>query len=720
MHVAGTPVIPVLFTIFQSIFQVFLVCLAGYILSWKGLVDKRTSKALNHINIALFTPALLFSKVAFFLTPAKLRELWMIPIFFVVLTGLSGLIANALARACRLNRSQVNFATGASMFMNSNSLPVALMQSLVSTVPLLKWGPEDSTDAMFGRSLTYLVVFSSLGMMLRWSYGVRLLSQADEQEPQSTVSELRLPGGYRDDDDSDTLTHISIERPVVATTGRLVDCEAGEAETDGNIWGEAERRGRDTVSRAHAHTHTHLPVVPDFLVDESESESEPGFESSRSPSESELGKTLGAGSSLTALSTGGESDRGIHTPAPVPLPIPSSSQSHSPARPLPSHLHSQIHTHHLRGHSRILHALAQLGRSFISLSPPLLASLAALLPALLPSIQAALNSGTMTPVRGALDAAAGCSVPLTLIVLGGWFWDGEAKGEGRKRVEKSRGLSDGDENAGRGGAGLEEGRGAESGTGAVPPLANGNGTLTSPTSSTPTPYAISPATASPVPDARYPSLLRPQSPPRNSSTASTSSMLSTFGDVLLSKIHVHPSVPRTNGGPPLSSSLSPHIGRTVVSDHDPSSMNPGKPHCMEAAKTNATLSKPHSTTASKPLAPQPPNLPGESLTVFVTLLSRMVLVPLMLMPLMVLMRRWGAGVSDDPVFITSCMLLLASPPALTLAQISQGSKTPTNLGGATLSPFERLLSRTVFWGYCVLTPPITIACVMVGLVLAGM
>jgi hypothetical protein len=50
--------------------------------------------------------------------------------------------------------------------MNSNSLPVALMQSLVSTVPLLKWGPEDSTNAMFGRSLTYLVVFSSLGMMV--------------------------------------------------------------------------------------------------------------------------------------------------------------------------------------------------------------------------------------------------------------------------------------------------------------------------------------------------------------------------------------------------------------------------------------------------------------------------------------------------------------------------------------------------------------------------
>ncbi|KIK98066.1 hypothetical protein PAXRUDRAFT_730161 [Paxillus rubicundulus Ve08.2h10] len=710
MHIAGTPVIPVLFTVFQSIFQVFLLCLAGYIISWKGIVDKRTSKALNHLNIALFTPALLFSKVAFFLTPAKLRELWVIPIFFVVLTGLSGLIANALARACRLNRSQVNFATAASMFMNSNSLPVALMQSLISTVPLLKWGPEDSTNAMFGRSLTYLVVFSSLGMMLRWSYGVRLLSHADEQEPQSTVPELCLPG-YRDDDDSDTLTHISVERPVVAATGRLIDHEAGEADMNGDSGRGAESRGHDTVSRTPSHPHSHLPAVPTFLVDGSESESE-----------LELGETLGAWSSL---STDAGPDRRIRTPVPMPLPVPSSQpeiQSRARMRSASSHLHSQIH--HPRGRSRILHALTRLGRSLISLSPPLLASIAALFPALLPSLQAALNSDAMTPVRGALDAAGGCSVPLTLIVLGGWFWDGEAHG-GRKGVEKGCGLSDGEgrnDNAGPGGEALEECRETESVTGGVHSLANGNATPTptSPTSSTPTPHATPSVTASPVPDTLHPSLLRPQSPSRNSSTASTSSLLTAFGDVLLSKIHVHvhPSTSRTNGGPPLFPSCSPHIGRTVDSDRGPGTVNSTKPHRMDASKMHTTLNKPHSAAASKPLAQKPRNPPGESLTIFVTLLSRMVLVPLILMPLMVLMRRGAAGVSDDPVFIVSSMLLLASPPALTLAQISQG--TTNSSKATTLSPFERVLSRTVFWAYCVLTPPITIGCVMVGLILAGM
>lgn len=54
----------------------------------------------------------------------------------------------------------------AAMFMNSNSLPIALMQSLVISVPGLKWGTDDSKNAMVGRALTYLVVYSTLGMIV--------------------------------------------------------------------------------------------------------------------------------------------------------------------------------------------------------------------------------------------------------------------------------------------------------------------------------------------------------------------------------------------------------------------------------------------------------------------------------------------------------------------------------------------------------------------------
>ena len=53
--------------------------------------------------------------------------------------------------------------------MNSNSLPIALMQSRVITVPNLKWGDDDNVNAMVGRALTYLVLYSTMGMVVRTS-----------------------------------------------------------------------------------------------------------------------------------------------------------------------------------------------------------------------------------------------------------------------------------------------------------------------------------------------------------------------------------------------------------------------------------------------------------------------------------------------------------------------------------------------------------------------
>ena len=71
-------------------------------------------------------------------------------------------VAFFLAALFRLRPSQRSFVVAAAMFMNSNSLPIALMQSLVITVPGLKWEEEDNKNAMLGRALTYLVLYSTL------------------------------------------------------------------------------------------------------------------------------------------------------------------------------------------------------------------------------------------------------------------------------------------------------------------------------------------------------------------------------------------------------------------------------------------------------------------------------------------------------------------------------------------------------------------------------
>jgi len=59
-----------------------------------------------------------------------------------------------------------NFAMAAATFMNSNSLPVALLQSLAATVPDLKWGEDDTKDAIIGRALTYLLLCSTIGQFV--------------------------------------------------------------------------------------------------------------------------------------------------------------------------------------------------------------------------------------------------------------------------------------------------------------------------------------------------------------------------------------------------------------------------------------------------------------------------------------------------------------------------------------------------------------------------
>ncbi len=114
---------------------------------------------------------------------AKLRELWIIPLFFILTTVVSMVVAYVLGVIMRLKKSQRcvsslqakhssnlvfvrSFAIAAAMFMNSNSLPIALMQSLVVTVTGLKWDEDDNKDAMVGRALTYLVLYSTLGMVV--------------------------------------------------------------------------------------------------------------------------------------------------------------------------------------------------------------------------------------------------------------------------------------------------------------------------------------------------------------------------------------------------------------------------------------------------------------------------------------------------------------------------------------------------------------------------
>ncbi|WFD02120.1 hypothetical protein MOBT1_000799 [Malassezia obtusa] len=185
-----------------AILQVALVCLAGYFLARRGVLDKKTQTKLNKLNVTLLTPALLFSKVAFSLTPERLTELAVVPFGFVIVSLISAACAYAASWMMRIPPGQRNFVIACSITPNSNTLPVALIQSLAGSVPELHWvrnGQDtDTPDDMMGRALTYLVLFSTLGTVQRWSIASSLLSKVTtEAHPNNWLE--RSGTGFTDD-----------------------------------------------------------------------------------------------------------------------------------------------------------------------------------------------------------------------------------------------------------------------------------------------------------------------------------------------------------------------------------------------------------------------------------------------------------------------------------------------------------------------------------------
>ncbi|KAF9652326.1 auxin efflux carrier [Thelephora ganbajun] len=514
-----TPYWSLIITVFESILEVFILCVAGYALAKHGILDKKTQRQLNRLNVSLFTPSLLFSKVAFFLTPQKLRELWVIPIFFVIVTGLSMAVAFLLGWILRLKRSQRSFAIAASMFMNSNSLPIALMQSLVVTVPALRWDADDDKNSMLARALTYLVLYSTLGMVVRWSYGVRLLSHADPEsvENSPTTNEPTQPeNGFEEqpshNSDSPDSEHVPDIRVLSSPP----------------LLGVARMKNTANVFYSFPNTPTRSVIrLPD-------------------------------NGSNYQTPYGSDEEDGGEDELPRARPI---------AEPTRSRLRSI-----LRRTKRRIVKSAKAFNKFMTV--PLWAALASFIVACVAPLQAFLKND-LEPIKRALNNAGNCSIPLTLVVLGAYFY--------------------------------------------TPPSEEDNG-----------------------------------------------------------------------------------VDRRRESTHSDSTLS--------FAGSIRSMLKLTDTSKGKRRSKDKSSRPGETKTVIIAIMSRMIITPALLMPLVVLCAKYDwHEVFDDPVFIVSNVLLVSSPPALTLAQITQA---------ASGDAFERLISKTIFWSYCVLTPPLTILYVVIGLRLA--
>ena len=191
----------------ESTFQVVGVCLTGALLARAGGLPKSSQKILSSVNISIFTPCLVFSKLASSLSLETMADLWALPLVFVVLTFVSWAVSKcgvyitnrffSRNAASKLRPREQRFVKACCIFQNSNSLPIALVTSLAGTLEGLYWDKlqVDTREAITSRGILYLIIFQQMGLIIRWSYGFNYLLTSqpgdDVDESVSTTADAQ-------------------------------------------------------------------------------------------------------------------------------------------------------------------------------------------------------------------------------------------------------------------------------------------------------------------------------------------------------------------------------------------------------------------------------------------------------------------------------------------------------------------------------------------------
>ncbi|KAM7205268.1 Auxin efflux carrier [Rhypophila sp. PSN 637] len=201
------PTANIMWLVFGAVLEVVCVALPGYVIARLGHFDADKQKFLANLNVMLFTPCLIFIKLASQLDAKGLKELGIIPVIFVIQTLVSYLVSTIVARCFGFNKRASNFVTAMGVFGNSNSLPISLVLSLSQTIDGLHWDqkPNDDDNSVGARGILYLMIFQQLGQLVRWSWGYHvLLAPKDKYEEYNdhAAEEGRYLGQHEDEADA--------------------------------------------------------------------------------------------------------------------------------------------------------------------------------------------------------------------------------------------------------------------------------------------------------------------------------------------------------------------------------------------------------------------------------------------------------------------------------------------------------------------------------------
>ncbi|EGX95157.1 Auxin Efflux Carrier superfamily [Cordyceps militaris CM01] len=384
--------------VFEAVLEVVCVSLPGYIIARLGQFDGDKQKFLANLNVSLFTPCLIFTKLASQLSAETLSDLAIIPAIFIVQTLVSWTVAVVVAKLFRFNRRASNFVIAMGVFGNSNSLPISLVLSLSQTIAGLHWDriPGDNDDEVGARGILYLLIFQQLGQLVRWSWGYHVLLAPKERYLEYD-DERAEEGQYRDD---------------VATTPLLIEGLEGDTEDDAegsangsadgserfnppgrtpvggashtSVYGSSDDEGVPKKKRSNGH---HQPDFSALPSNEQEIEAPSGV---LSKAQLSIRKALARiGSSIN--NTGIRIYKSLPRPAQVTL----------------------------RGVSWVVAKVYNFVWDFMN--PPLWAMLIAVLVASIPTLQRLFfeeGSFVKNSVTSAIQSSGGVAVPLILVVLG--------------------------------------------------------------------------------------------------------------------------------------------------------------------------------------------------------------------------------------------------------------------------------------------------------------
>ncbi|KAJ1916255.1 hypothetical protein H4219_003875 [Mycoemilia scoparia] len=137
-------------------------------------------KNLSVMNLNLFTPALLFSKMVDTLNPTMLLELWTEPVIYILYGSASLLWTRVGRKLLGIPGEYGRLLDVATFFSNTNTLPVSLIKSIAmsSGAAFLFNGPTDTKEQVAARGISYAMIFATMNNILRWSLGMILMGES--------------------------------------------------------------------------------------------------------------------------------------------------------------------------------------------------------------------------------------------------------------------------------------------------------------------------------------------------------------------------------------------------------------------------------------------------------------------------------------------------------------------------------------------------------------